>query len=134
MVILPIYSSTKRQSQRNTFLPWNFNYCLSYGFLFTFSLLATLWLINVPLQNQPQACNFIKKKTLVQVFSYEFCEISKNTFLTEYLRVTASQKCKTGYESIYHEFKKIATPVDTGRILNVYKTFKRRPRCLLNVL
>ena len=27
-----------------------------------------------------QACNFIKKETLAQVFSYEFCEISKNTF------------------------------------------------------
>ena len=27
-----------------------------------------------------QAFNFIKKETLVQVFSYEFCEISKNTF------------------------------------------------------
>ena len=27
---------------------------------------------------------------LVQVFSYEFCEISKNTFLTEHLRATAS--------------------------------------------
>ena len=26
------------------------------------------------------ACNFIKKETLAQVFSCEFCEISKNTF------------------------------------------------------
>ena len=26
------------------------------------------------------ACNFIEKETLVQVFSCEFCEISKNTF------------------------------------------------------
>ena len=26
-----------------------------------------------------QACNFIKKETLAQVFSCEFCEISKNT-------------------------------------------------------
>ena len=29
------------------------------------------------------ACNFIKKETLAQVFSCEFCKISKNTFLTE---------------------------------------------------
>ena len=29
---------------------------------------------------RPQACNFIKKDTLAQVFSREFCEISKNTF------------------------------------------------------
>ena len=27
-----------------------------------------------------QACNFIKKETLAQVFSCEFCEISKNIF------------------------------------------------------
>ena len=29
---------------------------------------------------KPEACNFVKKKTLSQVFSCEFCEISKNTF------------------------------------------------------
>ena len=39
---------------------------------------------------QAEACNFIKKKTLAQVFSCEFCEISKNTFSTEHLRTTAS--------------------------------------------
>ena len=38
----------------------------------------------------PQACTFIKKDTLVQVFSSEFCEISKNTFFTEHLRASAS--------------------------------------------
>ena len=36
------------------------------------------------------ACSFIKKETLAQVFSCEFCEISKNTFSTEHLWVTAS--------------------------------------------
>ena len=30
--------------------------------------------------NKPMACNFIKKETQAQVFSCEFCEISKNTF------------------------------------------------------
>ena len=29
---------------------------------------------------QAEACNFIKKKTLTQVFSCEFCQISQNTF------------------------------------------------------
>ena len=38
------------------------------------------------------ACNFIKKETLAQVFSCEFCEISKNTFFTEHLWTTASDK------------------------------------------
>ena len=35
-------------------------------------------------------CNFIKKEALAQVFSYEVCKISKNTFFTEHLRMTAS--------------------------------------------
>ena len=30
---------------------------------------------------QAEACNFIKKETLTQVFSCEFCELSRNTFL-----------------------------------------------------
>ena len=29
---------------------------------------------------QAQACNVIKKETLAQVFSCEFCKISKNTY------------------------------------------------------
>ena len=37
-----------------------------------------------------EACNFIKKETLAQVFSREFCEISMNTFFTEHLWTTAS--------------------------------------------
>ena len=36
--------------------------------------------------------NFIKKETLAQLFSCEIFEISKNTFFTEYLRPTASEK------------------------------------------
>ena len=34
--------------------------------------------------------NFIKKETLAQMFSCEFCEISKNIFFTEHLWTTAS--------------------------------------------
>ena len=32
-----------------------------------------------------QACNFIKKETLTQVFSCEFCEIFINAFFIEHL-------------------------------------------------
>ena len=35
-------------------------------------------------------CNFIKKETPTQVFSYEFSEIFKNIFFTKHLRATAS--------------------------------------------
>ena len=38
----------------------------------------------------PEACNFIEKETLTQVFSCEFCKISKNTFFTEHLWAIAS--------------------------------------------
>ena len=44
---------------------------------------------------RPEACNFITKETLAQVFSCEFCKISKNTFLTEQLRTTASAPSKS---------------------------------------
>ena len=37
-------------------------------------------------------CNFIKKETLTQVFSCEFCEIYKNTFSREQLWATASPR------------------------------------------
>ena len=40
---------------------------------------------------RPEAYNFIKKETPVQIFSWGFCEISKNTFFTEHLRMTASE-------------------------------------------
>ena len=36
------------------------------------------------------ACNFIEKETLAQVFSCEFCEISKNTFFHRTPLVAAS--------------------------------------------
>ena len=39
---------------------------------------------------QSQACNFIKNETLEQVFSCEFCEISKNTFFYRTPPVAAS--------------------------------------------
>ena len=40
-------------------------------------------------------CIFIKKETLAQATSCEFCEIFKNTFLIEHLRATASEYFKT---------------------------------------
>ena len=37
------------------------------------------------------ACNFIRKEILTRVFSYEFCQISKSTFLTEHFQTTGSR-------------------------------------------
>ena len=39
-----------------------------------------------------EACNFIKKETLAQEFSCEFCEFLKRIFYTEHLRATTSDK------------------------------------------
>ena len=43
---------------------------------------------------QAEPCNFIKKETLTQVFSCEFCEISKNTFFHRTTPVAASELVK----------------------------------------
>ena len=42
-------------------------------------------------KNRLQTCNFIKKETLAQVFSCEFCEIPKNTFFHRTPLVAASE-------------------------------------------
>ena len=45
-------------------------------------------------ENFTQDCNFIKKETLAQVFSCEFCKISKNTFYYKTPLVAASDSFK----------------------------------------
>ena len=59
-----------------------------------------------------QACNFVKTESLVQVFSCEFCEISKKTFFTEDLRETAFEHKKR--KSKKHRKIKSPTP-ETSR-------------------
>ena len=49
---------------------------------------------------QPEICNFIKKEALAQVFSCEFCEISKNTFFTEHLRWLLLKRLSKGIVSL----------------------------------
>ena len=44
--------------------------------------------------SEPKACNFIKKQTLTQVLSCEFCEISKSTFFYRTPPVIASEEKK----------------------------------------
>ena len=47
-----------------------------------------------------EACNFIRKETLTQVFSCEFCEISKNIFFTEHLWATVSGSTELQYAAL----------------------------------
>ena len=50
-----------------------------------------LW-FTINSQSKLLVCNFIKKETLAQMFSCEFCEISKNTFSYRTSLVAASEK------------------------------------------
>ena len=49
--------------------------------------------MEVSQNSQENICarDFIKKEFLAQMFSCEFCEISKNTFVTEHLRTTTAE-------------------------------------------
>ena len=46
---------------------------------------------------RPHVCNFIKKETLAQVLSCEFCKISKNTFSYRKPPVATSEKAQELY-------------------------------------
>ena len=64
------------------------------------------------LQAPDSACNFIKRPTLAQVFSCEFCEISKNTFSYRTLLVAASSSSKEVFLKISrHSQKNICVKV-----------------------
>ena len=53
---------------------------------------------------QASVCNFIKKETLAQVFSCEFCEVSKNTFSYRTPPVASSGCFKTRFKT-FHIFQ-----------------------------
>ena len=55
--------------------------------------------------NKVAGLNFIKKETLAQVFSCEFCEISKNTFFIEHLWWSESQSLTI--KLVFHQSAKI---------------------------
>ena len=80
----------------------------------------------------PEACSFIKKETLRQVFSCEFCEIFKNTFFTELmLRLTASEEkalAKSSVSKINNE-DTIATCLTYSKVQT--DTWEQKLGCLL---
>ena len=81
-------------------------------------------LVPEPFFNKAQACNFIKKETLAQVFSCEFWNISKNTFFTEHIRTTASGE----------SFKIIIQPPYLHRSINLYRSSRPEVFCKRGVL
>ena len=81
-------------------------------------------LVPEPFFNKAQACNFIKKETLAQVFSCEFWNISKNTFFTEHIRTTASGE----------SFKIIIQSPYLHRSINLYRSSRPEVFCKRGVL
>ena len=55
-----------------------------------------------------QACNFIKEETLPQVFSCEFCKISKSTYFTKHLWTTASKICEIFKNNFFYRTPLVA--------------------------
>ena len=66
--------------------------------------------------------DFIKKETLTQVFSCEFCKISKNIFFIEHLWATASQPARD-IPGIFAECSLSVTMFGTARehLGNIFK-------------
>ena len=70
-----------------------------------------------------EACNFIKKETLAQVFSCEFCEIYKNTFYYRTPLVAASGVL-TNFAILEPFSKKVAGLFLTGYLWWLLLTFR----------
>ena len=66
-------------------------------------------------------------------FLFIFFELEPLSKDQRFLQGVRSATLKTGQKSFVHRHD-IFTPLDTGRKLNVHKTFRRRPGCLVNVL
>ena len=64
---------------------------------------------------RPEACNFIIKETLAQVFSSEFCEISKNTFYYRTPLVAASVTSERQGSSLHPWILKIIWSIEYKR-------------------
>ena len=61
----------------------------------------------------------LKKETLAKVSSCEFCEISKNTFFTEHLRVNTSVSWCSRVFGRYYNFV-ITLPIRLKTCLSVF--------------
>ena len=98
-IALGIYflSGTKFSWNEETDTCFNVEYMLldrSFDFLGGYCLLPNGFYWLYERSCRPKNCNFIKKETLAQVFSCEFCKISQDTFSHRTPLVAASGYCK----------------------------------------
>ena len=71
---------------------------------------------------QPEACNFIKKESLAQVFSCEFCETFKNTFSKEHFQETAFNISERYLSEHFTPAEAYPEPFKTSKMELVAKT------------
>ena len=93
-------------------IPWGFEHCL-FEQLFIFHYIS-FYIITIAYQNYS---NFCTRKCIKQ--HYVYCNYNDTSMIYINSKITLLS---------------VRNPVDTGRILNVHKTFIRRPGRLLKVL
>ena len=76
-----------------------------------------------------QACNFIKIETLAQVFSSEFCEISKDTFsyktpTVAAFGITSGKQISISYAPCFNKMKFVAI-LSKGGLNKKFKLFNK---------
>ena len=82
-----------------------------------------------------EACNFIKKEALAQVFSCEFCEISKNTFSYKTPTVATSVLllfCFTNKTILLIIESTIQSFLASEYFNNVFNSCRKLNKCLVN--
>ena len=72
---------------------------------------------------QAETCIFIKKETVTQVFSCEFCEIFKNIFSIEHLRTTVSYFLFQYFTVIFSNMSKVILTLKFQTVLNKFRFF-----------
>ena len=106
--LLKITSSCNKQKQPQEMFYKNYKFLINFTKFTEKHLCQSLFF---------KACSFIKKETLTQVFSCEFCETSKNTFFTEHLWTTTSEYMKDWNVSI----------ANYGQITRLYHIVRNKP-------
>ena len=93
-----VFLKMSQKSQENTCVRVSTTNIQLYFKHFCLSFFQEVFLVNGWKEEQKQwkiyACNIIKKKSLAQVFSFEFCGIFKNTFFYRTPPVPVCEGCE----------------------------------------
>ena len=73
-----------------------------------------------------EACSFIKRETLAEMFSCKFCEISKNTFFHRTSLAAASEYCMMYWFQVFFNLDKISFALFNVLAISQIYSFKLR--------